>query len=213
MVYQTRPKVFEDLRLAIMQGVFKPRERLLERTLAAQYGVSRTRVREAVRKLESIGMVRIIPYQGARVVDFSVTEIKALYLVRTHLEQLAAKLASISISPGEIRELAEINRDLGRAISSGDAQSIIEFDQKFHLMLCRSSQNPFLMREIENLRFISSAISYVFWGRKRQLRTSLAEHKRIIASLRKKDQKELHRLIEKQLNNAQMSYLEFLGQS
>ena len=77
--------IFEELTLSIMQGMFKPRERLMERTLAAQFGVSRTPIREALHKLERMGMVRIVPNQGRRWLTF-----------RMRISNLSTKYASLS---------------------------------------------------------------------------------------------------------------------
>ena len=215
MVYKKYPPhrrdIFNTLKLAIMQGTFKPRERLRERVLAAQFGVSRTPIREAIRKLEASGMGRIVPNQGARVADFSPEEIEALYLVRSHLEQWAGELACKRISGQEIEELIAINRDLIQAVSSGDFYQMIEKDQKLHLTLLKFSRNPFLLKAIEDLRLRSYPISYFFWRRKKHLQTSIAEHKKMIEALRKKDGQQLRVLIGKQLNNSKDSYLEFVS--
>lgn len=103
--------IFEELKFSIMQGTFKPRERLIERNLAVQFNVSRTPVREALHKLAAMGIVRIIQNQGASVADYSLEEIESLYFVRLHLERLAGRLACAKITPGEIKTLEGINKE------------------------------------------------------------------------------------------------------
>jgi DNA-binding GntR family transcriptional regulator len=207
---------FEELKLAIMRGVFKPRERLVERELAEQFAVSRTPIREAIRKLESIGMVRIVPNQGAKVADFSPKDIDALFQMRIYLEKFAVKLACSDHCHGDIKPaikaLRDLNAQLIKAVASDDFAKIVEFDQKFHLVILGLSKNPYLMRAIEELRLRSYPISYYLWKSKKNLRTSLAEHKRMIKSLERKDIAELTAIVEKQLNNAKNSYLEYLNQ-
>lgn len=215
MVYKKSPSternIFEALKLAILQGKFKPRERLVERLLAEQLGVSRTPVREAIRKLEAIGMVRIVPNQGAQVVDFSPQEIEALYWLRMHLETMAGELTCANVSRSGIQKLVGINRQLIQAVTSGDFYRMIEHDQEFHLNLLGFSGNAFLLKAIEDLRLRSYPISYFYWRRKRNLENSVSEHKKMIEALRKSDFKALKRLIEKQLNNSKNSYLEFIS--
>ncbi len=208
--------IFEELKFAIMRGVFKPRERLVERELAEKFAISRTPIREAIRKLESIGMVRIIPNQGAKVADFSPQDIDALFQVRIYLETLAIKLACSDNSHGdikaEIKALRDLNADLIRAVASDDFAKIVEFDQKFHLAILRLSKNPYLMHAIEELRLKSYPISYYLWKSRTNLRTSLSEHKRMVKALQRKDVAELIAIVEKQLNNAKNSYLDYLNQ-
>lgn len=211
-----RKNIFEELKLAIMRGTFHPRERLVEKELAQRFGVSRTPIREAIRKLESIGMVRTIPNQGAKVADFSPQDIDALFKVRICVEKFAASLACSNnihkkIS-NEIKTLIKLNRDLIQAVSSDDFAKIVEFDQKFHLTLLGLSRNPYLMGVIEELRLKSYPISYYLWKSKTNLRTSIAEHKRMIKAMQRKDAQELISIIEKQLNNTQKSYLAYLNQ-
>ena len=210
-----RRNIFEELKLAIMRGVFKPRERLVERELAERFEASRTPIREAIRKWESIGMVRIIPNQGAKVADFSPQDIDALFKVRICVEKLAMEFACSDSThkkiTNEIRTLIKLNQDLICAVSSDDFAKIVEFDQKFHLTLLGLSENPYLMRVIEELRLKSYPISYYLWKSKMNLRTSISEHKRMIKAIQRKDATGLTFIVEKQLNNAKNSYLEYLN--
>jgi DNA-binding GntR family transcriptional regulator len=205
--------IFEKLKLSIMQGAYKPRERLLERALAAQYGVSRTPIREALHKLETMGMVRIIPNQGATVTDFSLEDIESLFLVRLHLEKLAGRLACTRATAEEMKTLGAINQELKKAMASGDFSKMVEKDQKFHLTLIRFSKNPFLIKAIEDLRVKSYPLSYYYWRSNQYLRSSLAEHNKIVIALRKGDVRFMDTLIEVQLNNSKNRYLKYLAQS
>jgi DNA-binding GntR family transcriptional regulator len=205
--------IFEKLRMMIMQGTFKPRERLIERNLALQFNVSRTPVREALHKLAAMGMVRIIPHQGASVTDYSLEEIESLYLVRLHLERLAGKLACEKITPGEIKTLEGINEELKRAIASDDFSKMVEKDQHFHLALIRFSKNPFLIKVVEDLRLKSYPISYYYWKGNQYVRSSLSDHNQMIIAFRKRDFRAMDKLIEAQLNNSKDRYLKYLAQT
>jgi DNA-binding GntR family transcriptional regulator len=205
--------IFEDLKMSIMQGTFKPRERLIERNLAGQFGVSRTPIREALHKLAAMGMVRIIPNQGAMVADFSLQDIESLYFVRLHLERLAGRLACSKITKEEINTLVTINQGLKRAMAWDDFSKMVDKDQQFHLTLIRFSKNPFLIKAIEDLRLKSYPFSYYYWRSNQYLRSSLADHNRMIHALRNRDFRLMDRLIEGQLNNSKSRYLKYLAQT
>ena len=85
-------KILSAMEAAILSGEFKPREHLVEMELIARYGVSRTVIREALKRLEDKGLVRIVPHRGARVADLSVEEIEEIYFVRAEVEKIAARL-------------------------------------------------------------------------------------------------------------------------
>jgi DNA-binding GntR family transcriptional regulator len=205
--------IFEDLKMSIMQGTFKPRERLIERNLAAQFGVSRTPIREALHKLAAMGMVRIIPNQGAMVADFSLQDIESLYFVRLHLEKLAGRLACSKITVEEIKTLVTLNQGLKKAMAWDDFSKMVEKDQQFHLTLIRFSKNPFLIKAIEDLRLKSYPFSYYYWRSNQYLRSSLADHNRMIHALRNRDFRLMDRLIEGQLNNSKSRYFKYLAQT
>lgn len=205
--------IFEDLKMSIMQGTFKPRERLIERNLAAQFGVSRTPIREALHKLAAMGMVRIIPNQGAMVADFSLQDIESLYFVRLHLEKLAGRLACSKVTKEEINTLVTLNQGLKKAMAWDDFSKMVEKDQQFHLTLVRFSKNPFLIKAIEDLRLKSYPFSYYYWRSNQYLRSSLADHNRMIHALRNRDFRLMDTLIEGQLNNSKSRYLKYLAQT
>src|SRR5574344_2068817 len=100
-----REVVCETLREAIISGVLRPGERLMEIQLAEELGVSRTPVREAIRKLELEGFVIMIPRRGTYVANLSIKDINDVYEIRISLDVLAAGLAAERIEPEEIAEL------------------------------------------------------------------------------------------------------------
>lgn len=89
-----REVVSETLRQAIQDGVLKPGERLMEIPLAEELGVSRTPIREAIRKLELEGFVVMVPRRGTYVANISLKDITQVFEIRSALEELAAGLAA-----------------------------------------------------------------------------------------------------------------------
>ena len=102
-----RDVVFKTLRQAILKGDLAPGERLMEIQLANQLGVSRTPIREAIRKLELEGLVIMIPRRGAEVAKITEKDLKDVLEVRTSLEELAIGLACERITDEKIERLKE----------------------------------------------------------------------------------------------------------
>ena len=102
-----RDVVFKTLREAILKGNLAPGERLMEIQLANQLGVSRTPIREAIRKLELEGLVIMIPRRGAEVARITEKDLKDVLEVRTSLEELAISLACERISDASVEALKE----------------------------------------------------------------------------------------------------------
>jgi len=115
-----RDVVFNTLRQAILTGEMEPGERLMEIQLANKLGVSRTPIREAIRKLELEGLVIMIPRKGAEVAHITVKDMRDVLEVRSALEELAATLACKNVTPEHIEELKTANRVFEAAIVSKD---------------------------------------------------------------------------------------------
>lgn len=208
MISETK-NIFDKLRLLIMRGEFKPRERLLERSLAAKFGVSRTPIREALHKLQGIGLVKVIPQQGAAVTDFTLKDLEALYVARLLNEQLAGRLACNLASPIQIKELSKINQEFIEAVQADDFNSMISKDQEFHIAFVRLCGNPFLIKVVENLRQQSYPFSYYFWSGKKNTLSAISQHKKILRVLKSRDSEKMDALIESTLNNSRDRFLKY----
>ena len=125
-----RDVVFNTLRQAILTGEMEPGERLMEIQLANKLGVSRTPIREAIRKLELEGLVIMIP--SAEVAHITVKDMRDVLEVRSALEELAATLACKNVTAEHIEELKTANRVFEAAIVSKDVVAIVNADVAFH---------------------------------------------------------------------------------
>ena len=130
-----RDVVFNTLRQAIITGEFAPGERLMEISLANRLGVSRTPVREAIRKLELEGFVVMIPRRGTYVADISIKDINEVYEIRTSLDVLAAGLAAERINDDELETLQRLLVEIGQHIEENNMDKIVEVDIAFHDVL------------------------------------------------------------------------------
>ncbi|MDP1717170.1 MAG: GntR family transcriptional regulator [Burkholderiales bacterium] len=130
-----RQQVQDGLRQAIIDGRLKPGARLIERELTEMMGVSRTVIREALRQLESEGLVAIIPNKGPVVRELTLTEAKDLYSIRAVLEGYAARLFVENAGDAELKQLAQALDVVTGAYERGDAQEVLETKNRFYDVL------------------------------------------------------------------------------
>ena len=147
-----RDVVFKTLRQAILKGELEPGERLMEIQLAERLGVSRTPIREAIRKLELEGLVLMIPRKGAEVAKISESNLRDVLEVRRSLEELAIDLACQRITAEELELLNKAEVDFKAAIGNGDAMQIAQTDEQFHEIIYNSTKNQKLVQILNNLR-------------------------------------------------------------
>ncbi|MCT4633471.1 MAG: GntR family transcriptional regulator [Firmicutes bacterium] len=143
--------VFEYLRNLILEGELKPGERLMEINLAEQLGVSRTPVREAIRKLEKEKFVEMIPRKGAYVAELTTKDAIDVLEIRKLLEGHAAYLASQNMTSEEIEILKEILDNFDGALNKMDRQGMIDFDNSFHDEIFKSTNNEKLIEIVQSL--------------------------------------------------------------
>jgi DNA-binding GntR family transcriptional regulator len=147
-----REVIFNSLREAIIIGELRPGERLMEVQLAEKMGVSRTPVREAIRKLELEGLVDMIPRKGAHVAELSVKDIMDVLEVRASLDGLATALAAERITDDELKELNHINGQFSTYIEKENLSGSVKKDVEFHDIIYKASRNDKLITILSNLR-------------------------------------------------------------
>ena len=120
-----RQQVLDGLRQSIIAGRLNPGERLIERELISMMGVSRTVIREALRQLESEGLIANIPNKGPVVRALTLEEARDLYSIRAVLEGLAARLFVENASDAEIQNLENALEAVGEAYDGGDPANVL----------------------------------------------------------------------------------------
>jgi len=203
-----RELVLDAIREAIINGTLKPRERLMEIQLADELGVSRTPIREALRKLELEGFIVMVPRKGAYVADISFKDIADIYEIRAALEGLAAGLAAERITDEELEEMERHLVEKADAISHQDMARLVEVDTKFHEAIYRSSRNERLLPIMNNLReqiqrFRATSLAYP--GR---MKRSLEEHRAIVEAIQARDAALARQLAHEHIENAEQSMIE-----
>ena len=182
-----RDVVFNTLRQAILRGELKPGERLMEIQLANKLGVSRTPIREAIRKLELEGLVLMIPRRGAEVAEITEKSLRDVLEVRGALEELAVKLACQKITDAEILELRAAEKEFELALKSGDVTKYAEADVKFHDVIYHATNNQRLIQLLFNLREQMYRYRVEYLKRQDAHGNLLAEHKQIIETIAARD--------------------------
>lgn len=146
-----RDVVFNTLRQEILTGKLKPGERLMEIQLANKLGVSRTPIREAIRKLELEGLVIMIPRRGAEVAQITLKDLKDVMEVRCALDVLAIELACGRMGHEELTELYQACENFREAVKTGDTRKMAEADVVFHDTIVLSTGNRRLIQLVSNL--------------------------------------------------------------
>ena len=192
-----RELVCETIRQAIVDGVFSPGERLMEIQLADEMGVSRTPVREAIRKLELEGFVVMIPRRGTYVADISIKDINEVYEIRDE----------------ELETMQRLLVEIGQHIEDGNIEKIVEIDTAFHDVLYKASRNGRLAGIINNLREQITVIrrrSMMYPGR---LRNTMEEHRLLVDSIAAHDVDRAQNAARIHMENAEHTLLKDMLES
>lgn len=196
-----RDVVFQTLRQAILRGELEPGERLMEIQLANKLGVSRTPIREAIRKLELEGLVLMIPRKGAEVAEITEKSLRDVLEVRSSLEDLAVELACERIGEEQIEELKKAAEEFKEALQGGDLTEYAEADVKFHDVIYHATENQKLVQLLYNLREQMYRYRVEYLKRSEVHQTLLAEHQHIIEYIEKHDKEAAKNAIRTHIDN------------
>lgn len=199
-------RIFKGIESAILSGQFKPRERLIEMDLISRFGVSRTVIREALKRLETKGLVRTIPYRGAVVADLTIEEIEEIYFVRVEVEKIAARLVLEHIPRAEVQKLKKLSREVEKHLREKTHQ-MIEADSEFHRAIFGACRNRYLYEMIDFLRTKAHIVRFNAWSLPHRIEQSIGEHREMIKAIENKDLFKFEKLIVKHLTFSKESYL------
>lgn len=179
--------VHQELRDDILHGRIKPRQFLSTGQIAKAMGVSPMPVRAALTRLQTEGLLVIVPQRGVKVSGVSVAELRELFIIRSRLEGLAAHLACSHLTEADFRELRRLQAEMGRHAARNEAKRWLVINEQWHQLVFRASCNEQLMRLVFDL-----------WRRGMSRRTGtlnvpghmdrrLREHQAILAALERRD--------------------------
>ena len=201
-----RDVVFNTLRQAILRGELKPGERLMEIQLANKLGVSRTPIREAIRKLELEGLVLMIPRKGAEVADITEKSLKDVLEVRRALEELSVKLTCDRITKEEIKELEQAAENFRKTMKSKDITEIAEADVRFHDVIYTATKNQKLIQLLNNLHEQMYRYRIEYLKDEEVYPKLLKEHKEIIERINRGEKEEAARIVCEHIDKGGRKY-------
>ena len=196
-----RELVFTTLRQAILKGEIQPGERLMEIQLADKMGVSRTPIREAIRKLANEGLVTMIPRRGAIVAGISEKMLMDVLQIRMTLEKMAYECAFKYITDEQLSELKETEKNFEEAIKDDNLLKIAEYDEKFHFIIYDAAQNDKLKEILTGLRENMYRYRMEHAKDTASRQQLIKEHNRMIETLIKRDAVEGLKVVEEHIKN------------
>lgn len=196
-----RDVVFNTLRQAILRGELKPCERLMEIQLANKLGVSRTPIREALRKLELEGLVNMVPRKGAEVADITEKSLRDVLEVRKALEELSVQLACEKITEEEIEELKRVAERFKDTLNDQDVTKIAEADVAFHDVIYTATDNQKLILLLNNLREQMYRYRVEYLKKEEAYPQLIAEHEELIDNISKRNKEEATRIMCEHIDN------------
>lgn len=200
--YSLRGRVFSRIREDILSGKYKEHEELKEVAIGEELGVSRTPVREAFRQLELEGLIQIVPNKGAYVTGITAKDVKDIYMIRSLLEGLCARMATDNITAEQLEELEENVYLADFHSAKGHLDQMAELDNRFHHILYDACQSKQLERLLVDFH------EYVLRVRQQTLanggrgQVSNEEHRQIMEAIKDKDKDKAETLANQHMINA-----------
>jgi len=201
-------RVYAVLRARILAGELEPGRRLRQEALAEQLGVSRTPLREALRRLSSEGLVEIRPHHGAAVTPFSADDMADAFMARLLLEPPAARLAASAHRPADVARMRDaIARHRRRGAT---VDELFTANRAFHLAVTGASANPFLLRFAEQMW--AAPLGFAIYSQQAEpLERVLAdatEHERIADAVEAGDGGAAEALMHEHIDAARLAFVE-----
>ncbi|MCM3217067.1 GntR family transcriptional regulator [Niallia taxi] len=190
-----RDQVYQQLKQAVIHLELAPGEKISDKLLAEQFGVSRTPVREALKRLEDEGLVISSPGSETKVSLIDIEQAKHAFTVVASLNALAARLAMPFLTEAHCDELVGINQEFEKAILDENKYEAIKKDDQFHAVLLHASNNPEIEMSLERLLPKIRRLELLKFNKLDGL-SSIRQHNEIIDSIRNGKQQELTKLVE-----------------
>lgn len=182
-----RESVYKRLRDWIVEGSLEPGEQLRDQDLALRLGVSRTPVREALRRLEDEGLVETASNRWTRVKGVELKEAREIYPILLALELLALGLALPNLTKADIAAMKAVNEDLRAALEARDSAKATEADVRLHEVITNRSENPELIGILTGLKQKYRRLEQAYFGSGTLGKGSFKQHQRLIRALEKRD--------------------------
>lgn len=203
-----RDVVFENLRTAILDGNLKAGQRLMEVQLAEQLGVSRTPIREAIRKLELEGLVVMLPRKGAYVANMSFKDLIDVLEIRASLEGLAASLASERRRDEDIVELERVAKEFEKSVREANIDDVLKKDVEFHEKIFIMANNKKLYQLITSLWEQVHRFRVTYVSNYEASLSLVDEHNRILEAIKEGDSELAKKYATEHIELAEQFFME-----
>ena len=175
--------VYLELKHKILTGEIVSQTRLMEIDLSEKMNVSRTPIREAIKRLADDGLVKVEPRRGAYVANISIKDMLDVFEVREDMEGFAAKLAAERITEDEKVELRKIADKYEEALRQGDKEQIIELDEQFHNFIVACSGNETLSELVNYVQELSLRFRYLYYNDFSLYESTAEQHNKIMDAI------------------------------
>lgn len=180
---QSKEKIYQSLRTDIISHRLRPGQAIREDELAERFGISRTPVREMLRRLEHEDLVKVIPNRGVFVSELTAEDIEEVLEIRMALETAAARAAAAKLTEEQKKELKEIKKQLDSAVKLQDSVISFEADTRLHGLILQAAGNKRAHRIINNLMGQIHRIRFISGHKPGRINTTVNEHKEIVQAL------------------------------
>jgi DNA-binding GntR family transcriptional regulator len=205
-----RQKIVEDLKAGIASGKFKPGQRLVEIHLSNVLGVTRGKIREALRKLEQDGFVQIIPNVGARVAEFSQKDIEHIYDLMSVVEGLAVRVITPFLTDEQLKRIEAL---IDKVEAARKPTQFFELNNELHSFLITLSENDHLIKLTENFMFRIRCLNLQCLFSPGQMAASVKEHKKILGAMKARKAAKAEQLMRNHLLYAKNRLVKFINKS
>lgn len=171
----------------IVNGAIPPGTELDERTVAERFGVSRTPVREALRRLAADGLIEVRPRRKAIVHTLDTQRLAQMFEVLASLEALAAECAARRMTEKQVSQLRELHGEIGRAVNERDGEGYDELNHAFHRAIYAGASNTYLQDQVDLLRQRLSPYRRWLLRKLNRMRQSHLEHAMILEAIEQGD--------------------------
>ncbi len=206
-----REIVYERLRHEILSGHIPPGERVVEEEYANLFQVSRTPVREALRKLENEGLLVHENNRGSVVVSWEISDVLEIYSIRLALEKLVVQSAIEKITPADHARLLKIVKEIDEAESGNVKSEVLEIFGSFHQILQEISGLPRLAQMLDGLKDHLTRIRYILEEAPERRKQAAEDHRKILEAILAGDEAEALAITERHLLSGRDFFMEWVA--
>lgn len=203
VIFTTKSEfVFNTIKNRILENTLEPGTELIISRISEELNVSIIPVREALKALESEGLIEMEAHKSARVAEFSVEKLRQIITIRAGLEGYASRLAVKYINDINMEKLEDILRDMKKAMESADSENFNLYNMKFHRYIYQIPPFPMLYDMIINVWDGGKWTRSVFAISPKRMKNSLNEHIQILDAIKEKNEDKVEKLVREHRMNA-----------